>query len=47
MTNHSNIHGIPAYLFTVLEIVGFSAISFILGICWDRACRRRRGIDIN
>lgn len=46
MTNNTIIHNIPDILFSVLEFSGCVCISFILGICWERTCRRSGRVDI-
>jgi len=48
MSNKTIYHNMPYIAFTVLEFVGCAAVAFILGICYERVCRRRRGtIDLN
>ena len=47
MKNNTIHHDIPDILFSVLEFSGCIFISFVLGICYERACSRRGRIDLN
>jgi hypothetical protein len=48
MRNETIYHNIPSVAFTILEFVGCTMISFVLGIVYERArCCRRRGVDLN
>jgi len=48
MRNNTIYHDIPYIAFTILEFTGCAMMSFILGICFERArcCRRRGQIDL-
>lgn len=47
MRNNTIYHDIPYVAFTILEFTAVSVISFVLGICYERTCHKRRQIDLN